>query len=123
MGIILDTPIILNRIKSEDTYDQQFANRRSIIWTLDFTLKGFLFAPIKEKKIIKFANTTFYNTKVEDMYSAIGRTAASDRVTVRPALTANGQPTSNVALSIPLNEIEATDDFGYAIDIELILDK
>lgn len=123
MGIILDTPIILNSVTSEDTYDQQFANRRAIIWTLDFTMKGFLFAPIKEKKIIKFANSTFYNTKIDDMYYAVGRTAPSDRVTVRPALTANGQPTSNVALSIPLSEIEATDDFGYAVDIELILDQ
>ena len=121
MGIILDTPIILNSITSEDTYDQAFANRRAIIWTLDFTLKGYLFAPIKEKKIIKFANATFYNTTTDDMYSAIGRTPPSDRVTVRPALLANGQPTSNVALSIPLSEIEATDDFGYAIDIDLIL--
>lgn len=123
MGVILDTPIILNSVTTEDTYDQTFSQRRAIVWTLDFTLKGFLFAPIKEKKIIKFANTTFYNVKIDDMYSAIGNTAPSDRVTVRPALLANGQPTSNVALSIPLSEIEATDDFGYAVDIELILDQ
>lgn len=121
MNVIVDTPIMLNSVTSEDTYDQAFAQRRAIIWTLNFTLKGFLFAPIKEKKIIKFANATFYNTKVEDMYDAIGRTAPSDRVTVRPALLANGSPTSNVALSIPLNEIEATDDFGYAVNIELLL--
>lgn len=123
MNVIVDTPVVIGTINLEDTYDQSFSARRAIVWTIDFTLKGYLFAPIKEKKIIKFANATFYNTKIDDLYESIGRTPPSDRVTVRPALTVNGTPTSNVALSVPLSEIEATDDFGYAVDIELILEK
>lgn len=120
MNVIVDTPIILNSIVSQDTYDQQFLQRRAIVWTLNFTLKGYLFGPIKEKKIIKFANTTFYIAKQEDLYNAIGNTAPSDRVTVRPAMLANGSPTTNAAASVPLSEIEADDDFGYAVNIELI---
>lgn len=123
MGVVLDTPIILNSVASEDTYDQQFLQRRAIVWTLDFTLKGYLFAPVKEKKIIKFANTTFYISKLDDLQNAIGNTAPSDRVTVRPALLPNGSPTSNAAASVPLSEIEADDDFGYAVNIELLVEK
>jgi hypothetical protein len=121
MNVVIDTPVILNSIISEDTYDQAFLQRRAIIWTLDFTLKGYLFGPIKEKKIIKFANTTFYIAKQEDLYDAVGNTAPSDRVTVRPAMLANGSPTTNAAASVPLSEIEADDDFGYAVNIELLL--
>lgn len=121
MNVVVDTPVVLNSITSEDTYDQQFLQRRAIIWTLDFTLKGYLFGPIKEKKIIKFANSTFYIAKQQDLYDAIGNTAPSDRVTVRPAMTANGTPTANVAESVPLSEIDADDDFGYAVNIELII--
>lgn len=123
MDITLDIPVIIGAINSEDTYDQQYQNRRAIVWTIDFTLKGWLFAPVKEKKIIKFANTTFYISKEDDLLNAIGNTAPSDRVTVRPALLPNGQPTSNAAASVPLSQIEADDDFGYAVDIELILEK
>lgn len=123
MNVVLDTPIILNAINSEDTYDQQFLQRRAIIWTLDFTLKGFIFGPIKEKKIIKFANSTFYIAKQDDLYDAIGNTAPSDRVTVRPAMLANGAPTTNAAASVPLSEIQADDDFGYSTNIELIIEE
>lgn len=121
MNVVVDTPIILNSITSEDTYDQQFLQRRAIIWTLKFTMKAYLFGPIKEKKIIKFANTTFFIAKQQDLYDAIGNTAPSDRVTVRPAMLANGSPTSNAAASVPLSEIDADDDFGYSVNIELIL--
>lgn len=121
MNVVVDTPIILNSITSEDTYDQQFLQRRAIIWTLKFTMKAYLFGPIKEKKIIKFANTTFFIAKQQDLYDAIGNTAPSDRVTVRPAMLANGSPTFNAAASVPLSEIDADDDFGYSVNIELIL--
>ena len=121
MNVVVDTPIILNSVTSEDTYDQEYMNRRAIIWTLSFTLKGYLFGPVKEKKIIKFANTTFFVSKQDDLYDAVGNTAPSDRVTVRPAMLANGSPTSNVALSVPLSEIQADDDFGYAVNIELLV--
>ena len=39
MGIKNDLPIILEGIFFEDTYDGDFADRRSIIWTLNFTMK------------------------------------------------------------------------------------
>jgi len=43
-----DIPLILNSVSSEDTYEGDFASRRSIIWTLSFLMKGFLYPNITD---------------------------------------------------------------------------
>tara|TARA_R110000868_G_scaffold308586_1_gene570061 strand:- start:411 stop:1250 length:840 start_codon:yes stop_codon:yes gene_type:complete len=123
MGINMDIPVVLESINIEDTYDGDFDKRRVLIWTLDFTLKGYIYGPVKKSGIIKFANTNFYIPQVEDgqLASAVGITTPSERITVRPGLLANGSPTSNATSSIPLSEIEANDDFGYCVSIESII--
>lgn len=115
MNITMDIPVIMDNINIEDVYDGSFEKRRSLIWALDFTLKGYIYGPIKKTGIIKFANTNFYLPSVPDgqMSKAVGNTAVTERVTVRPGLTANGTPTSKLSESVPLSEIEATDDFGF----------
>lgn len=122
MNVKMDIPVVLKSISLEDTYEGDFKNRRAIIWTLNFTLKGYIYGPIKTSSVIKFANTTFYIASTPDgeIQNAVGNTNPSVRVTVRPGLTANGTPTSNVALSVPLNEIEADDDFGFIIDKQFL---
>jgi hypothetical protein len=115
LNIVVDVPIILNGVEFDDRYDGDFKDRQSIIWTLNFTLKGYLYGPSKSSSIIKFANTDFYIPNVPDGYliNAVGNTKPSVLIQNTPGLTANGQPTSNVSLSIsPLN-ILATDSFGY----------
>jgi hypothetical protein len=34
-------------------------------------------------------------------------------VSVRPGLLANGNPTSNASLSLPADQISASDDYGF----------
>ena len=46
MDIKMDIPLVLNDVSSEDTYDGDFATRRSIIWTLNFSMKGYLYPNI-----------------------------------------------------------------------------
>jgi hypothetical protein len=123
MNIIMDIPVVLESLNIEDTYEGDFDQRRALIWTLDFTLKGYIYGPIKKSSVIKFANTNFYIPQAEDgqLQSAVGITNASERVSVRPGLTANGTPTTNVAESISLSEIEADDDFGYCVSIDNII--
>ena len=123
MGINMDIPVVLESVNIEDTYEGDFDQRRALIWTLDFTLKGYIYGPVKKSGIIKFANTNFYIPPVADgeLASAVGNTDVSERVTVRPGLTANGTPTSNVAESVALSVIEADDDFGYCISIDTII--
>lgn len=123
MDIRMDIPVVLESVNIEDTYEGNFDQRRALIWTLDFTLKGYLYGPIKKSGIIKFANTNFYVPQVPDgeLPTAVNVTDVSERVTVRPGLTANGTPTSNVAESVALSVIEADDDFGYCVSIDTII--
>ena len=123
MNINMDIPIILNNVSVEDSYDGQFADRRALIWTLDFTLKGYIYGPVKKSNIIKFANTSFYipDPTNTDIAKAVGITSPNDRVTVAPGLDANGDPTSNASISIDRNLIEASDDFGYVTNVSGII--
>ena len=111
-----DIPVVLKNINQEDKYDGEYKERRSIIWTLDFTLKGYLFGPVKKSAIIKFVKVNMRITTVADgrlKTDAIGNTAISERYTVQPGLTANGTPTTNINETIPYVEIDIDDDFGF----------
>lgn len=106
-----DIPVILNSISHQDSYEGSFEQRRAVIWTLTFTLKGWLYGPTKKSKLIKYAETTF--RLPEDV--ATGNTTNTDDTIVvssRPGLTANGTPTSNVAASVDYDEIISTDNYG-----------
>lgn len=110
-----DIPVILNKVSYEDNYDKDFKERRAIIWTMDLLVKGYLYGPIKKSGIIKFVNANFYIPSVPDgkLYDAVGNTAIAEKVTIQPGLTSNGQPTSNIELTIPYSDIEADDDYGF----------
>jgi len=122
MEITMDIPIIMNSISQEDTYEGSFTERQAIIWTLDFTIKGYIYGPIKTGAIIKFANTVVYTPAVNDgeLKTAIGNTGPVSYVNVQPGLTVDGTPTSNSANSIPVININSTDNFGYVIHKENI---
>jgi len=49
MGIKIDLPIVLNGVNLEDSYEGDYQSRRAIVWTLDFTIKGYLYPNIKGK--------------------------------------------------------------------------
>jgi hypothetical protein len=106
-----DIPIILNSISSQDQYEGSFEQRRALIWTLNFTLKGYLYGPTKKSKLIKYAETTF--RLPEDVATGnTDNTANTIVVASRPGLTANGEPTTNTALSISYEDIISTDNYS-----------
>ena len=106
-----DIPIVLNSISSQDQYEGNFEQRRALIWTLNFTLKGWLYGPSKKSKLIKHAETVFRFP--EDVTTGnTDSTANTIVVTSRPGLTANGQPTTNTALSISYEDIISTDNYA-----------
>lgn len=119
MNIIMDIPVVLNGVSYEDKYDGDFKERRAIIWTLDLMLKGYIYGPVRKSGIIKFINTTFYIPSVADghLADAVGVTDPSERVTIQPGLTVDGKPTNDINLTIPYNEIEASDDYGFVTQI------
>jgi hypothetical protein len=115
MNVTMDIPVVLNSVNIDDVYEGDFKERRTMVWDLDFTLKGYLYGPTKKAKIIKFANTEFFIAK--DFNSANSLNPVAAYIQVQPGLTANGEPTSNSSLSIPVADIVATDDFGYVTAI------
>jgi len=118
MNLIQDVPTILNTVSIEDTYEGDFNNRRALIYTFDFTVKGYFYGPVRRQGIIKRAQIDFGivtgNTTNKITIEDIARTGRSSRITVQPGLLANGSPTTNSAASIPYTQIEATDDYGFA---------
>lgn len=118
METTMEIPVVMNSITQDDTYEGGFTERQAIIWTLDFTVKGYIYGPIKTGAIIKFSNTLFYTPSVPDgqLNSAIGNISPVSIIQEQPGFTYDSKPTSNASLSIPVRQIEATDDFGYVIE-------
>lgn len=62
MGVIKEIPIVLKDtdydVKYEGPREQE---TRTIIWTLNFTVKGFIFGAVSEPKIIKRSITNVYD--------------------------------------------------------------
>jgi hypothetical protein len=116
MGIEQDIPIVLKSVDTVDTYDEAFTNRYAIIWTLMFTLKGYVYGPVSTASIIKNINVNFEIPTTNTAAQGVGITPVSEYFTIIPGLTANGQPTSNASLSIPASQITANDNYGYITD-------
>ena len=74
LDLRMDVPVVLNTINTEDTYEDAYENRRTIIHTLNFTMKGYVFGPVKNKDIINTANT---RTFVIDGFSSNVETSNS----------------------------------------------
>lgn len=107
-----DIPIILNDVSVEDSYEGDFTQRRAIIWTLNFTMKAWLYGPSKKSGLIKFAETTFRLTDDVDT-ATTSNTANTVVVSSQPGLTANGTATSNSSATVDYSEIKSTDNYGY----------
>ena len=88
-----DVPVVLNSVDYEDEYEGDFSARRAIIYTLQFTVKTYLYGPITDSKTIKKVIT--------DMYTDTNTSSAPREVryTIQPD---------------PLSA-DADDDFGFGV--------
>ena len=59
MGIKADVPIVLNSASQTDEYEGDQATRRTIIWTLSFLMKGYVYPDIKTSAVIKSIEVNF----------------------------------------------------------------
>jgi len=111
IGDTYDIPTVLNDLGIEDTYEADFQTRRAIIYTFNFTVKGYLFGPTTNKGVIKRATVDL---------SANSIVGVPNNVTldIRPGLLANGSPTSNSTASLPFSDISANTDYGYTFEKE-----
>jgi hypothetical protein len=60
LEIIRDVPIVLNSISYEDDYEGDFTSRRSIIYTLSFTAKYYLYGPVTSTNVIRSVQVDQY---------------------------------------------------------------
>jgi hypothetical protein len=88
-----DVPIVLTSVDYEDTYEGDFATRRAIIYTLQFTAKTYLYGPVTDAKTIK--------KTITDIYTDIDTTNAPRQVRY-------------IVEPDPLTA-DADDDFGFGI--------
>ena len=79
MGVIKEVPIILKDTEYDVKYEgPREQETRTIIWTLNFTVKGFIFGAVSEPKIIKrsitniYDDTTLSNSIIEFNMAATG---------------------------------------------------
>ena len=116
-NIVIDVPTILNTISIEDTYEGDFEQRRALIYTFDFTVKAYFYGPVRRQGVIKRSQIDFgvvtSNTGNKITMEDIANTGRSSRIVIVPGLLANGSPTTNSSASIPYNQINAEDDYGF----------
>ena len=61
MGIVNDIPIVLNSVNYENDYEGGFqSDVRTIIWTLNFTVKGFVYGNMSSAGLITHTITNIY---------------------------------------------------------------
>jgi len=58
-----DIAIVLNGVNYSDEYEGDFTQRRTLIWTLNFTVKTYLFGPVDSQKDIRKV-TVDYRTDI-----------------------------------------------------------
>jgi len=94
--ITLDVPLVLGSVAQDDVYEGSFEERRALIWTVDFTMKGFFFGPNKKSEVIKLANTQLYDASLfTDIDDAVGNVTPVSKIGVAPGQITKSGPLVN----------------------------
>ena len=117
LGCSYDVPLVLNNIDQQDTYEGDFVQRRAIVWTLSFTLKGWIFGPTREGSLINQVEINF-ELPTGDIIVATPSVIPPVKITTTPGLTANGQPTTDPLLTISKDLIKSTDNYGFITEFD-----
>jgi len=108
----MDIPLILQDVSAQDVYEGGFETRRAIVYTLNFTMKGWFFGPEKDREVIRFIDTRYATDTLTD-------TPFEEFQTFQPGMTANNTPTSDVSLTVDYSLIDFDDNWD---NIEIISD-
>ena len=77
MGVVKEIPVVLNTVNNETTYEgPRDSDPRTIIWTLNFTVKGYVFGQISTAGLIKTSITNILNdiTAADSVVFTMGNT-------------------------------------------------
>lgn len=107
-----DVAIILNDISYEDDWTDNFMQKRSVIWSLSFTAKSYIYGPVNSSGIIRKA------TVIEKIGSLTQpKNVAQYQVTPKALIDKNNDGNVNLADDLLLT---ADDDFGFNEGITLL---
>jgi hypothetical protein len=97
-----------------------------LIYTFDFTVKGYFYGPVRRQGVIKRSQIDFGvvsgNVGSRITLEDVSNTGRSSRIVIRPGLLANGSPTTNSSASVPYTQIDADDDYGFCSNSFFYLD-
>lgn len=102
-----DIPIVINNLDIQDTYDGDFKERRSLTYTITFNMKAYLFGPVTQSKVIKISKV--------NMRAPLDANSVLTKIVTQPGLDANGNPTTSLSTTIPYQQIDENDNYGYII--------
>jgi len=83
LNIKNDLPILLDSVSFEDNYEGDFEDRRTIIWTLSFTMKLNFYGPVNKQGVIRKVVATTYNDPALTSKQTI-ITTTPDPLTAKP---------------------------------------
>ena len=121
----VDIPIILTSVSSEEDFEGDLQTRRSLIWTLNFSMKSYMYAPVSETGIIRKSIATIFdqNGPVASTFNyadgttgANVQTGALSKVTITPnplGVTDGGAFTYDTEIRVfGMNGIDGIDGSG-----------
>lgn len=107
-----DIAIVLNNVNYEDDWEDDYLQRRSILWTLNFTAKSYIYGP--------FTNTGIIRKAI--IYETYGDLAASKRTAEYTYSPKALQDKNNDGVINTADDelVLSTDDFGFNEGISLL---
>lgn len=119
-GHYYDIPTVLQGMSIEDSYEADFQTRRAIIYTFNFTVKGYIFGPVSNKGVIK--RTTIDIGIPSVTFKPSTTEAPVSRIKLTAGVKGDGTPTTDSTESIPYSSVSANSTYGYAFDKEDFFD-
>jgi len=113
-----DLPVILENVSFQDDYEGDFSTRRALIYTLNFTVKTYLFGPIADSsdglirkvQVDYYSNTDINQSKRELRYTSLPE--AKQDYNNDGVINENDRPF-----------IMPDDDFGFSDTLEFFQDS
>ena len=107
-----DIAIVLNGVGYQDDYEGDYSTRRTLIWTLNFTVKTYLFGPVSAQRDIRKV-TLDYRSDIVRRPAEMRYTAEAESILEPPV------PRDEIDPSLPdsYKVVETYEDF-YAGDSE-----
>jgi hypothetical protein len=108
MDMVQDIPIVLQGVTTEDTYEGNYEQRRALIHTLDFIVKGNFYGPVRNQEIIKSVQVDFLAASGAGPVTSrdVANTPRNSRITITPVTGGTAATaTANIHSNGVLNDV------------------